>query len=88
MTKEEITRVKLEMPEWCRGIDDVKAARADALICVIRAFDLTEAELLHLALQYAHEEGVPVHFAPRQSANQLYITANETQDKLEEKKSN
>lgn len=83
MTKEQINRVKLEMPEWCRGIEDVKEDRADALICVIRAFDLSEADLLHLALQYAHEEGVPVHFAPRQSSNQLYITANETQDKLE-----
>lgn len=85
MTKEEINRVKLEMPEWCRGIEDVKTGKADALICVIRAFAPEEADLLYLALQYAHEENVPVHFAPRNSADRMYMLTNETQNKLEKK---
>lgn len=69
LTQKERVLIEKKLPHWIDAIGLVKNGQAHVVIITIRAFERDEADLMYMALQYAHEENVQVMFAPLSKAN-------------------
>lgn len=65
LTRKQLKEIKRELPVFCESVQAVLDNKADVVVTTINAWDLKEARLFFLAMQYAYELNVPVELVPR-----------------------